>query len=248
VLSRLPHSAPDYIGFGHSAAPSREAFRYTFESLAKYIAGLVDLLKLEPYIIYVQGYGGPVGFRLFLDQPTRVTGFIIQNASAYVEGMGCALSRFLDPLWADRTPETEAIARELIGTAGAQMQWLTGAKNREAISPDNWVADQALMDRPEAIDYQLDLLEDYKTNAAQYPLWQATFRSYRPRTLIGWGKHDPFFTPAGARAYLNDIPDAKLLWLDSGHFALEEHTPLMAAAITAEFAAKPVSHQAVMRR
>jgi len=113
---------------------------------------------------------------------------------------------------------------------------LVGAKDPEAINPDNWILDQALLDRPGTQDYQVDLLENYKTNIALYPAWQQAFRTHKPKTLIVWGKNDPFFIPPGARAYLNDIPESKLVWLDSGHFVLDENAPQVAAEIKAVFA------------
>jgi pimeloyl-ACP methyl ester carboxylesterase len=237
LADRFHLIAPDYVGFGHSDAPSREEFSYTFDNLAAHVAGLVDVLGLSSYIIYMQDYGGPVGFRLFTQRPDRVKGFIIQNANAYMEGVGDAPKQALLPLWEKRTPETEKAAREFVSLAGTKFHWLVGAKNPEAINPDNWVLDQALLDRPGTQDYQVDLLENYKTNIALYPEWQAAFREHKPKTLIVWGKNDPFFIPPGARAYLDDLPEARLVWLDSGHFVLDENTPQVAAEIKTVFAA-----------
>lgn len=228
--------APDYIGFGHSDAPPRDTFSYTFDNLAAHLEGLVDVLGLTSYILYMQDYGGPVGFRLFTHRPEQVNGFIIQNANAYIEGVGEGPKKALLPLWENRTPETEKAAREFVSLEGTKFHWLVGAKEPEAINPDNWVLDQALLDRPGTQDYQVDLLENYKTNIALYPEWQSAFRKHQPKTLIVWGKHDPFFIPPGARAYLNDLPDAKLVWLDSGHFVLDENAAQVAAEIKAAFA------------
>jgi len=235
LADRFHLIAPDYVGFGHSDAPSREAFSYTFDNLAAEVAGLVDGLGLKSYILYMQDYGGPVGFRLFTQRPERVKGFIIQNANAYKEGLGETPGKALGPLWANRTPETEKPAREFLSLASTKFQWLVGARDPEAINPDNWILDQARLDRPGVQDYQVDLLENYKTNVALYPEWQAAFRAHRPKTLIVWGKHDPLFIPPGARAYLQDLPDAKLVWLDSGHFVLDENAPEVAAQIKAVF-------------
>ena len=236
LADRFHLIAPDYVGFGHSDAPPRGEFAYTFDNLATHVAGLVDVLGLKSYILYMQDYGGPVGFRLFTQRPERVTGFIIQNANAYMEGVGDAPKQVLLPLWENRTPETEAPARAFVSLEGTRFHWLVGAKDPEAISPDNWVLDQALLDRPGVQDYQVDLLENYKTNIALYPEWQAAFRAHAPKTLIVWGKHDPFFIPPGARAYLDDLPDARLVWLDAGHFVLDENAPQVAAEIKATFA------------
>jgi pimeloyl-ACP methyl ester carboxylesterase len=235
LADRFHLIAPDYIGFGHSDAPSRDEFSYTFDNLAAHVAGLVDALGLTSYILYMQDYGGPIGFRLFTRRPEQVKGFIIQNANAYMEGVGEAPKKALLPLWENRNTATEKAAREFVGIEGTKFHWLVGAKNPDAINPDNWVLDQALLDRPGTQDYQVDLLENYKTNIALYPDWQAAFRKHQPRTLIVWGKHDPFFIPPGARAYLNDLPEAKLVWLDSGHFVLDENARQVAAEIKAVF-------------
>lgn len=229
--------APDYIGFGHSDAPSRDDFDYTFDNLAAYVEGWLDALKLNSYLLYVQDYGGPVGFRLFTRRPEQVKGFIIQNANAYLEGVGDAPKQALLPLWELRTPATEKAAREFVSLEGTKFHWLVGAKDPEAINPDNWILDQALLDRPGTQDYQVDLLENYKTNLGLYSAWQAAFRKHQPKTLIIWGKNDPFFIPPGANAYLNDLPEAKLVWLDSGHFVLDENTPQVADEIKTMFGA-----------
>lgn len=237
LADRFHLIAPDYVGFGHSDAPLRNAFTYTFDNLAAHVAGLVDVLRLTSYILYMQDYGGPVGFRLFTQRPERVDGFIIQNANAYMEGVGDPPKGVLLPLWDNRTRETEKPARDFISVEGTKFHWLVGAKDPEAINPDNWVLDQALLDRPGVQDYQVDLLENYKSNIALYSEWQAAFRVHKPKTLIVWGKNDSFFIPLGARAYLNDLPEAKLVWLDAGHFVLDENAPQVAAEIKTVFAA-----------
>ncbi len=241
LMSRLADRfhlvAPDYVGFGHSDAPPRDVFTYTFDNLATHVEGLVEVLGLTSYILYMQDYGGPIGFRLFTRAPQRVRGFIIQNANAYMEGVGDAPKGVLLPLWEKRKPETEKPARDFVSLEGTKYHWLVGARTPEAIDPDNWLLDQALLDRPGVQDCQIDLLENYKTNIALYAEWQAAFRAHRPRTLIVWGKNDPFFVPPGARAYLADLPDAKLVWLDAGHFVLDENAPEVAAEIKAIFAA-----------
>jgi pimeloyl-ACP methyl ester carboxylesterase len=236
LADRFHLIAPDYIGFGHSEAPWRDAFAYTFDNLAAHVAGLVDALGLTSYTLYMQDYGGPIGFRLFTQRPDRVTGFIVQNANAYMEGIGDAPKEVLLPLWENRTPETEKPARAFVSLEGTKLHWLVGAKDRDAIDPDNWVLDQALLDRPGVQDCQVDLLENYKTNIALYPEWQSAFRTHQPRTLIVWGRNDPFFIPPGAEAYLNDLPEARLVWLDAGHFVLDENGPQVAAEIKAVFA------------
>lgn len=236
LADRFHLIAPDYIGFGHSDAPSRDEFKYSFDNLADHVAGLTEALKLDSYILYLHDYGGPVGFRLFTQRPEAVKGFIIQNTNAYMEGVGDAPKSVFLPLWENRTPETEKPARDFISAEGTKFQWLVGAKDPSAVNPDNWVFDQALLDRPGVQDYQIDLLYDYQSNVGLYASWQRAFRQHQPKTLIIWGKNDPFFIQPGARAYIKDLPDAKLVWLDAGHFVLDENKCQVAAEIKAVFA------------
>ncbi len=229
--------APDYIGFGQSDAPAAAAFDYSFETLTDHVAGLIGQLGLTSYILYMQDYGGPVGFRLFTRNPAAVAGFVIQNTNAYMAGVGEMPARIFLPLWHNRDATTEAAARGFLAPTTTRFQYQVGARNPEAISPDNWTHDQALLDRPGHDLAQLDLLEDYKTNVALYGSWHAAFRQHTPRTLIIWGRNDPFFTPAGAEAFLADLPQARLVWLDAGHFVLDENAAAVAAEIGTSFAA-----------
>ncbi len=237
LAERFHVIAPDYIGFGQSDAPSATAFDYTFANLTAQVIGLIDQLALKSYILYMHDYGGPVGFRIFTQRPEAVTGFVLQNTNAYMAGVGDPLKQVFLPLWTERDATSEAAARSFLQAGTTQYQYTVGAKDPEAISPDNWTYDQALLDRPGTDAYQLDLLEDYKTNVAAYEGWHAAFRQHQPRTLIVWGKHDPLFVAAGAQAYLQDLPKAKLVWLDAGHFVLDENAATVASEITAEFAA-----------
>lgn len=227
--------APDYIGFGQSDAPVAVQFDYTFDNLTAQIADLIDHLGLKSYVLYMQDYGGPVGFRIFTQRPDQVRGLVIQNANAYLDGVGDMPKQVFLPLWEQRNAETEAAARGFLKAETTQFQYTVGARDAAAISPDNWVHDQALLDRPGTDAYQLDLLENYKTNVALYDAWHAAFRTHQPKTLIVWGKNDPFFVPAGAEAFQRDLPEAKLVWLDAGHFVLDENTPQVAAEIKAMF-------------
>jgi pimeloyl-ACP methyl ester carboxylesterase len=227
--------APDYIGFGQSDAPDHAAFTYSFDNLTRSVTGLIDHLGLKSYILYMQDFGGPVGFRIFADRPAQVAGFVIQNTNAYLEGVGALPREIFLPLWERRDAESEAGARQFLAAATTQFQYLVGAKDPESISPDNWTIDQALLDRPGVDLAQLDLLENYKTNVAAYENWHAAFRAHQQKTLIVWGKNDPFFIPAGAQAYLRDLPDAKLVWLDAGHFVLDENAGRVAAEIKEVF-------------
>ena len=229
--------APDYIGFGHSDAPAAEDFDYTFNNLTRHVTGLIDELGLKSYILYMHDYGGPIGFRMFAERPTAVQGFVIQNANAYMEGVGDAPRQVFLPLWENRDAASEAGARTFLAAGTTQFQYTVGAKNPAAISPDNWTLDQALLDRPGTEAYQLNLLENYKTNVSRYDSWHEAFRVQQPKTLIVWGKHDPFFIEAGATAFLADLPNARLVWLDAGHFVLDENAAVVAAEIKADFAA-----------
>jgi pimeloyl-ACP methyl ester carboxylesterase len=236
LADRFHVIAPDYIGFGQSDAPSHTDFAYSFENLAASVRGLIDHLGLQSYVLYMQDYGGPVGFRIFAERPDQIAGFVIQNANAYLEGVGDMPRQIFLPLWEKRDAASEAGARQFLAAGTTKFQYLVGARDPEAISPDNWTIDQALLDRPGVDLAQLDLLEDYKTNVATYDSWHAAFRTHQPRTVIIWGRNDPFFIPAGAEAYLRDLPDARLVWLDAGHFVLDENAKQVAAEIKAEFA------------
>lgn len=237
LADRFHVIAPDYVGFGQSDAPSATEFDYTFDDLTAHVAGLIDALGLTSYILYMQDFGGPVGFRLFAQRPEAVRGFVIQNTNAYTAGVGEPAAQVFLPLWENRNAETEAAARGFLAAGTTQFQYLVGARDEATISPDNWTHDQALLDRPGTDAYMLDLLDDYKTNVAAYDSWHAAFRAHKPKTLITWGRGDPFFTPAGAEAFLADLPDAKLVWLDSGHFVLDENAETVAAEIIDTFAA-----------
>lgn len=228
--------APDYIGFGYSDAPSSKDFDYTFENLTRHVTGLIDKLGLKSFALYMQDYGGPVGFRIFHERPESIKGFIIQNTNAYMEGVGEPPKQVFLPLWEKRDAKTVEGARGFLKAETTQFQYMVGAQNPAAISPDNWTHDQALLDRPGTEDYQIDLLENYKTNVALYETWQTAFRKHQPRTLIVWGKHDPFFIPAGAEAYQKDIQNARLVWLDAGHFVLDENSGIVAKEIISSFA------------
>jgi pimeloyl-ACP methyl ester carboxylesterase len=229
--------APDYIGFGQSDAPPAQDFDYTFDNLASHVAGLIDELGFKSYILYMHDYGGPIGFRIFTQNPDAVKGFVIQNANAYMEGVGDAPKQVFLPLWANRDAASEAGARTFLAAGTTAFQYTIGAKNPAAISPDNWTLDQALLDRPGTDAYQLNLLENYKTNVALYDAWHEAFRGRQPKTLIIWGRHDPFFIEAGAAAFLTDLPKARLVWLDAGHFVLDENAAAVAAEIKDVFAA-----------
>ncbi|WP_282949108.1 MULTISPECIES: alpha/beta hydrolase [unclassified Sphingopyxis] len=230
--------APDYVGFGQSDAPPASEFDYNFDNLAAHVADLIDQLGLKSYVLYMQDYGGPVGFRLFAQRPTQVKGFVIQNANAYLDGVGDPVKQALLPIGQQRNAASEASARTLLTLDTTRFQYSYGAKNPDAINPDNWTIDQALLDRPGNDAIQLDLFEDYRSNVASYDKWHALFRQYRPKTLILWGKNDPIFIAPGAEAYKRDLPDARLVWLDAGHFVIDENAVTIGREIKASFAGR----------
>ncbi len=214
--------APDYPGYGHSSAPTRGTFSYTFERYFEVVDQLTDKLGLSKYALYVMDYGAPVGFRLAARYPDRVSALIIQNGNAYDEG----LSPFWDPIkayWKENSVEKREAIRWLTTIKATKWQYTEGFKDPSRVSPDAWTLDQALMDRPENAEIQLDLFYDYRTNPPLYPAWQEYFRNKKPATLIVWGKNDQIFPAAGAEAFKRDLPNAEFHLLDTGHFALESH-------------------------
>jgi pimeloyl-ACP methyl ester carboxylesterase len=213
--------APDYPGFGQSAAPDHRKFAYTFANYADLVDGLMGQLGAARYTMYIMDYGAPVGYRLALKHPERVSGLIIQNGNAYEEG----LQEFWNPIkayWAENSPERRAAIENLVSLDTTKFQYTDGVRDVSRIDPDNWVHDQALLDRPGNKDVQLDLFLDYGTNVPLYPQFQAFFRQYRPPTIIIWGKNDKIFPAEGAYPYKRDLPDAEMHILDTGHFLLED--------------------------
>jgi pimeloyl-ACP methyl ester carboxylesterase len=222
--------APDYPGFGQSDAPDHTKFAYTFGHLADIVDALTDKLGVSRYSMYVMDYGAPIGYRMALKHPDRLQTLIIQNGNAYTEG----LEAFWDPIkvyWADGSKKNREALNGLVTLETTKFQYMDGMEHPDRISPDNWVADQALLDRPGNRDIQLDLFHDYGSNVPLYPAFQAFFRERKPPTLIVWGKNDKIFPEAGAHPYLRDLPDAEMHILDSGHFALEDKLDVMAPLI-----------------
>ena len=220
--------APDYPGFGQSGTPDRRQFPYRFARFAELIDGLLTQLGADRYALYVQDYGAPVGYRLALRHPERISALIVQNGNAYEEGLG----DFWKPLkayWADGSKAHREALRQGLTLAATQSQYLDGVRDPSRIDPDGWVHDQALLDRPGIDEIMLDLFKDYGSNVTLYPKFQAFFRTRRPPTLIVWGKNDVIFPAEGARPYLRDLPDAELHLLDTGHFALEDKGDEIAA-------------------
>lgn len=222
--------APDFPGYGMSSAPAHDEYEYTFGNLAAVVNELLERKGFDNYVLYVMDYGAPVGYRIATTHPDRVAGFVVQNGNAYVEG----LSDFWDPIkayWASGGQEERDALRAFLTIDATKWQYLTGVRNAEVISPDNWQVVQPLLDRPGNQEIQLDLFYDYRTNPELYPQWQAYFRQYQPPMLIAWGANDPIFPESGAHPYLRDLPNAELHVLDTGHFALEEDGELIASLI-----------------
>lgn len=222
--------APDYPGFGQSAAPERSQYTYTFDSFAKLVEGLIEKAGISRYALYVMDYGAPVGFRIAAQHPDRVTALIVQNGNAYNEG----LQKFWEPIqkyWASGKDEDREAIRWLTSLKATKWQYTHGVPDVSLVSPDTWTHDQALLDRAGNQEIQLDLFYDYRTNIPLYPVWQAYFRKHRPATLVLWGKNDQIFVADGAAPYKRDLNDVELHLLDAGHFALETNGPEMAALI-----------------
>jgi len=233
--------APDYPGFGQSDAPDHTKFAYTFGHYADIVDSLMGQLGAKNYVMYVMDYGAPVGYRLALKHPERVTGLIIQNGNAYVEG----LTDFWNPIkayWADGSAKNREALAGLVTLDTTKFQYTDGVKDLSRISPDNWVIDQAGLDRPGNEDIQLDLFRDYGTNVPLYPKFQAFFRERKPPTIIIWGKNDKIFPEVGAHPYLRDLPAAEMHILDTGHFALEDKLDEMAPLIRSFLDRKAASH------
>lgn len=225
--------APDYPGFGYSDAPAPSAFQYTFDNLAAHIDELLfGTLGLKRFSIYVQDYGAPIGYRIASRHPKAIDAIVVQNGNAYVEGIGAAFDA-MKPFWAQRNAETEKPVRALLTKETTVFQYTHGVTDPTEISPDAYTTDQLFLDRAGNDAIQLALLHDYQFNLGQYDTWHAYFRASQPRMLIVWGKNDPFFTVAGAKAYQRDLPDAELHFLDTGHFALETSLEAISGRIRA---------------
>lgn len=214
--------APDLPGFGKTRAPGREAFTYSFDNLAGVIDGFVGALGLERFALYVFDYGAPVGLRIAMRHPERISALISQNGNAYTEGFsdewGAWERYWREPSAANREACREVLSPETI----RNWQYGTGA-DPDRLSPDGYELDIAYMARPGAEEIQLDLILDYRSNVALYPDFQAYFRTHQPPFLAVWGKHDPAFIPPGAKAFGRDLPEAEIHLIDAGHFALETH-------------------------
>jgi pimeloyl-ACP methyl ester carboxylesterase len=228
--------APDLPGFGFTEAPDRANFAYTFKHLAEIVDRLTEVLGLTRFAIFVFDYGAPVGFRLALTHPERITAIISQNGNAYEEG----LSEGWNPIqnyWKEPTEMNRAALRDFLKPATTKWQYTHGVTDESLVAPESYTLDSALLARPGNDEIQLDLFLDYASNVALYPDFQTYLRTHRPPLLAVWGKNDPFFLPPGAEAFKRDVPNAEVRFYDTGHFALETHGTEIAAAV-GEFLAR----------
>lgn len=223
LAGRFHVIAPDYPGFGNTDLPDPAIFEYSFDHLAAITEQLLLQLHVTRAGFYLQDYGGPIGNRILGRHPEWLQWLIIQNGNTYEEGFTGVWDALRGALWKNRTPETEAPLLGFMEPAGVRQIYLAGAPDPARISPDAWTSDLFYLDRPGARRANLDLLYDYRKNVPLYPAWQKFLRLHHPPTLIVWGKGDIFFTQAGASAYLRDLPEAELHFLDGGHFVLEDH-------------------------
>lgn len=223
--------APDYPGFGYSSMPPVDTFEYTFDHLAEIMDKFVTQIGLERYSLYVMDYGAPVGYRIAVKHPEIIEALIVQNGNAYDEGLG----EFWEPLrayWSDPTEKNKNALKKFLTLEATKWQYTHGVKDENAISPDNWIHDQMLLDRPGNNEIQLQLFYDYKSNPPLYPQWQEYFRKYQPPTLVVWGRNDIIFPKEGAIPYQRDLENVQIHLLNTGHFALEEEGEQIAELIS----------------
>jgi len=222
--------APDLPGFGFTEVPAKRAYKYSFAEIAKTMLAFTDALELKRYALYVFDYGAPTGFRMAMAKPERVSAIISQNGNAYEEGLGDAWAP-IQRYWKHPTAENREVIRQALDPAGIRSQYTDGMPHPERIDPAGYTLDAANIARPGNMDIQLDLFLDYANNVKLYPAFQQYFREAHPPLLAIWGKHDPFFLPAGAEAFRRDIPKANVQMLDTSHFALETHVAEIASAM-----------------
>ena len=222
--------APDYPGFGHSDWPDAKKFSYTFDHLTEIINRFTEALGFARYTLYMQDYGGPVGFRLALAHSERIEGLIVQNAVAHNDGLG-ALWKTRRAFWADRATNESALRTNLLSLATTRSRHLGSDPRVERYDPDLWTDEFAFLSQPGQADIQSDLFYDYRTNVDSYPAWQAWMIEKRPRLQVIWGKYDPSFDLSEPEAYRRDVPDAEVHVLDAGHFALDTAADEIAALV-----------------
>jgi pimeloyl-ACP methyl ester carboxylesterase len=230
LADRFHIIAPDLPGFGQSDMPPPAQFKYSFDNIASVIDRFTEVVRFDRFAVYVFDYGAPTGFRIASRHPERITAIISQNGNAYEEG----LSEGWNPIrayWQDPSEENRQALRGFLAPETTRWQYIHGVPDEAAVSPDGIALDNYYLAHPGADEIQLDLMGDYKSNVALYPVFQNYFRKHQPPLLAVWGKSDPFFLPPGAEAFKRDIPDAQVHFFDTGHFALETHAVEIAAAI-----------------
>jgi pimeloyl-ACP methyl ester carboxylesterase len=213
--------APDYPGFGNSEAPSPDKFTYSFAAITDIVGAFTEALHLDRYALYVQDYGGPVGYRLAVAHPERVTALVVQNAVAHEEGLGRLLAQ-RKGFWADRAANEAQYRAGLVSVERSKQRHIGSSPHAERYDPDLWMDEVAFLARPGEADIQSELFYDYRTNLTEYPAWQKWLRERHPPTLIVWGRYDPTFDVAEVAALKRDVPQAETHVLDAGHFALDE--------------------------
>jgi pimeloyl-ACP methyl ester carboxylesterase len=233
--------APDYPGFGHSDWPNPKEFTYTFDHIATVMDHFTQALGLQSYTLYMQDYGGPVGFRLALAHPERIRSLIVQNAVAHNEGLG-EIWKTRRAFWADRPAYEAALRTNLLSLATTRTRHVGSDPAVERYDPDLWTDEFAFLSQPGQADIQSDLFYDYRSNVAAYPSWQAWMRKTQPRLLVIWGRYDPSFDLSEPEAYRRDVPKAEVHVLDAGHFALDTKADEIADLIR-RFTARPATPQ-----
>jgi pimeloyl-ACP methyl ester carboxylesterase len=222
--------APDLPGFGFSDAPDGKQFPYTFAHLAEVMARFTETVGLERFAIYVFDYGAPVGLRLAMAHPERISAIISQNGNAYEEGLSAGWNP-IQKYWKEPSAENRAALREFLTPEATKWQYTHGVDDETRVAPESYTLDSALLGRAGNDEIQLNLFLDYASNVALYPKFQEYFRTRRPPLLAVWGNKDPFFLPPGAEAFRRDIPGAEIHFFDTGHFALETHAGEIGDAI-----------------
>jgi pimeloyl-ACP methyl ester carboxylesterase len=228
--------APDYPGFGHSDAPTADSFSYTFDHIADYIERFTDEIALKRYALVVQDYGGPVGMRLAVRRPDRLSALIVHNAVCHEDGLG-PLWETRRAFWADRASNEQALRENFFSPTATRQRHVGNSPEPDRYDPDLWTDELAFINQPGQRDIQTDLFYDYRTNVASYPIWQQWLRDTHPPLLVVWGRYDPSFQVAEAEAYRHDVPNAEVHVIDAGHFALDE-APDLVADLTGNFLAR----------
>jgi pimeloyl-ACP methyl ester carboxylesterase len=230
LSSRYHLIAPDYPGFGHSDWPDPRKFAYTFDHIASVTEHFTEALGLSKYTLYMQDYGGPVGFRMALAHPERVEALIVQDAVAHDTGLGPPWKTRRE-FWANREANDAALRKNLLSLETTRSRHVGNDPNVERHDPDLWTDEFAFLNQPGQADIQTDLFYDYRTNVTAYPTWQAWLRKTQPRLLVIWGKYEVSFDPSEPEAYRRDVPKAEVHIVDGGHFALDTAADEIAALV-----------------